>query len=62
MENVKAALHERVRMIVLAQVSNVLGQIAPIKEICELAHRRGIIVVVDGAQSTPHMPIDVTAA
>lgn len=60
MENVKAALHERVRMIVLAQVSNVLGQIAPIKEICELAHRRGIIVVVDGAQSTPHMPIDVT--
>lgn len=60
MANVKAALHERVRMIVLAQVSNVLGQIAPIKEICELAHRRGIIVVVDGAQSTPHMPIDVT--
>lgn len=59
MEHVKAALHERVKMIVLAHVSNVLGQIAPIEEICALAHQRGIVVVVDGAQSTPHLPIDV---
>lgn len=59
MENVKKAMHEKVKMIVLAQVSNVLGQVAPIKEICKLAHEQGVIVVVDGAQSTPHMPIDV---
>ncbi len=58
-DNVRKALHERVKMIVLAHVSNVLGQIAPIEEICQLAHQRGIIVVVDGAQSTPHLPIDV---
>lgn len=59
MENVKKAMHEKVKMIVLAQVSNVLGQVAPIKEICKMAHEQGVIVVVDGAQSTPHMPIDV---
>ncbi len=59
MDNVRRALHPRVKMIVLAHVSNVLGQIAPIADICALAHERGIVVVVDGAQSTPHLPIDV---
>ena len=59
LEHVQRSLHPRVRMIVLAQVSNVLGQVAPVADICRIAHAQGICVVVDGAQSTPHMRIDV---
>ena len=40
-------------------VSNVLGTINPIKEIAEIAHENGAVMVVDGAQSTPHMKVDV---
>lgn len=58
-ENFKKALHEKVKVVCLAQVSNVLGFEAPIKEITKLAHEHGALVVVDGAQSTPHIPIDV---
>ena len=43
----------------MAHVSNLLGIINPIKEITRLAHQYGAIVVVDGAQSVPHMAIDV---
>ena len=53
------AIHDGVKIITLAHVSNVLGFEAPIEEICKLAHEKGIIVVVDGAQSTPHIDIDV---
>lgn len=59
LDNVKRALHERVKVIALAQVSNVLGYQAPIKEICQLAHQQDRLVVVDGAQSAPHLDIDV---
>ena len=55
----KNAIHDGVKIITLAHVSNVLGFEAPIEEICKLAHEKGIIVVVDGAQSTPHIDIDV---
>ncbi len=41
------------------QVSNVLGTINPVKEIGAIAHENGAIMVVDGAQSTPHMKVDV---
>lgn len=57
----RACMSEHVKVITLAQISNVLGYEAPIKEICEIAHSYGAIVVVDGAQSVPHMPIDVKA-
>lgn len=57
----RACMSEQVKVITLAQISNVLGYEAPIKEICEIAHSYGAIVVVDGAQSVPHMPIDVKA-
>ena len=60
LEAVASMMSERVRVIALAHISNVLGYQAPMKEICELAHRYGAIVVVDGAQSVPHMPVDVT--
>ena len=44
----------------MAQVSNALGTINPVAEITEMAHRAGAVVLVDAAQSAPHMPIDVT--
>jgi len=57
----KALLTEKTRLVAVTHMSNVLGTIAPIAEICRLAHDAGAIVVVDGAQSTPHLPVDVRA-
>lgn len=59
LENVKKAITDRTKIIAIAEVTNVLGFHAPIKEICEYAHQKGIIVVVDGAQSVPHQKTDV---
>lgn len=50
---------ERVRVLALAHVSNVLGSINPIAEIAKLCRKRGTILVVDGAQAVGHMPVDV---
>lgn len=60
-EDVKSALHDKVKVILIAHVSNVLGYINPIQEISKLAHEIGAVVVCDGAQSVAHMPIDVKA-
>ena len=49
----------RTRIVALAHVSNVLGTVNPVREIAELAHARGAVVVVDGAQAVPHLPVDV---
>jgi cysteine desulfurase/selenocysteine lyase len=54
-------LNPRVKLVALPQVSNMLGTIAPVAEVSRLAHEVGAIVVVDGAQSAPHMPVDVQA-
>ncbi|MDQ3702704.1 MAG: SufS family cysteine desulfurase, partial [Chloroflexota bacterium] len=54
-------LGPRVKLVAVPHVSNVLGTIAPVAEISRLAHQVGAIVVVDGAQSAPHMPVDVQA-
>lgn len=59
MEDLRAKLTDKVKFVSLAHASNVLGVINPIKEITQLAHQVGAIMVVDGAQSTPHMKIDV---
>ncbi len=59
LENVAKAITDKTKIISIAQVSNVLGFNAPIKEICKLAHEKGIIVCVDGAQSIPHQKVDV---
>jgi len=61
LDNVKKAINEHTKIISIAEVTNVLGFDAPIKEICAYAHERGIIVVVDGAQSVPHKVTDVQA-
>ncbi|GAC1444388.1 MAG: cysteine desulfurase [Chloroflexota bacterium] len=50
---------DRVKLIAMAFVSNVLGTIAPVCEIARLAHARGAVLLVDGAQAVPHMPVDV---
>lgn len=59
LENVKKAITNKTKVISLAQVTNVIADIRPIKEIVEYAHKLGILVVVDASQSAPHMPIDV---
>ena len=51
----------RTKMVAVSHVSNALGTVNPIREIVELAHRKGVPVLVDGAQAVPHMPVDVTA-
>ena len=48
------------KIVAMTQVSNVLGREYPVKEIAKLAHEKGAVMVVDGAQSTPHMRVDVT--
>ena len=58
-ENVLKSITPKTKVIALAQVTNVIGDLRPIKEIAKLAHERGIFLVVDGAQSVPHMKIDV---
>ncbi len=59
MENVKKAITKNTKVISLAHITNVIGDVRPIKEICKYAHKLGIIVLVDGAQSVPHEKIDV---
>ncbi|WP_029277740.1 cysteine desulfurase [Carnobacterium jeotgali] len=59
MESFHAQLSEKTKIIALAHVSNVLGVINPIQDIARLAHARGAVLVVDGAQAVPHMPVDV---
>lgn len=60
-ENFKKALEDNptTKVVCVAQVSNVLGYEAPIKEMSKICHEKGIIMVADGAQSVAHMPIDV---
>jgi len=50
---------DKTRMVALTHVSNVLGVITPVKEIAEIAHEHGALVLIDGAQSVPHMRVDV---
>ncbi len=59
LENVKKSITPNTRVISLAHITNVIGDLRPIKEICKFAHENGIFVVCDGAQSVPHIPVDV---
>ncbi len=52
-------LGPKTRLVALTQASNSLGTIVPVEEMTRLAHRMGARVLVDGAQSVPHMPVDV---
>ncbi|MFS0727264.1 cysteine desulfurase [Paenibacillus sp. 1P07SE] len=57
--DVEATITDRTKVVSVMYVSNVLGVINPVKEIAEIAHRHGAVMVVDGAQSTPHLKVDV---
>jgi len=54
-------LNDKTKFVSVAHVSNSLGTINPVEQIIALAHARGVPVLVDGAQSTPHLPVNVTA-
>ncbi len=60
-EAFKGLLNDKTKLVSVAHVSNVLGTIQPVEEIIRLAHERGIPVCVDGAQSVPHMQVNVQA-
>lgn len=58
-EAFEVLLNERTKLVSVAHVSNLLGIVNPVEEIIRLAHERGVAVCVDGAQSVPHMAVDV---
>lgn len=57
--DVEQTITSRTKIVAIAYVSNVMGLVHPVKQIAEIAHRNGAVIVVDGAQSTPHMKVDV---
>ncbi|MFL0269116.1 cysteine desulfurase [Candidatus Clostridium radicumherbarum] len=61
MEEVKAKITDKTKLVSLAFMSNVLGTIYPVREVAEYAHSKGAVVIVDGAQAVPHMKVDVRA-
>jgi cysteine desulfurase/selenocysteine lyase len=61
LSTVAEKLSDRTRIVAVAHVSNTLGTVLPIQDIARLAHERGAVVVVDGAQAAPHLRVDVQA-
>ncbi|WP_428641408.1 cysteine desulfurase [Roseibium sp.] len=53
------ALSDRTKLVAVTHMSNVLGTVVPVKEVCRIAHERGIPVLVDGSQAAVHLPVDV---
>jgi cysteine desulfurase / selenocysteine lyase len=59
MDEIKSKISPKTKLVAITQVSNVLGCTNPVKETAALAHKNGAVIVVDGAQSVPHMKVDV---
>jgi len=59
LDDLRSKLGERTRLVSLVQVSNTLGCLNPVAEVAALAHSAGALVLVDGCQSLPHLPVDV---
>ncbi len=59
-ETLEQGINEHTKIVAVTHVSNVLGCVSPVEKIVELAHKVGAVVVLDGAQSVPHMPVNVT--
>jgi cysteine desulfurase/selenocysteine lyase len=59
LDDVAASLTDRTRMVACAHVSNALGTVLPVREITRLAHARGALVTIDGAQAVPHQRVDL---
>lgn len=58
-ENLKKVISKKTKVVSVAHIGNVLGYIAPVKELAKIAHDYGAVIAVDGAQSVPHIPTDV---
>ena len=61
LEVYEALLHLGPKLVAFTHVSNMLGTINPVRELTEMAHQAGALVLIDGAQAVPHMPVDVQA-
>lgn len=61
LEDFRNALNDRTRIVAISHVSNALGTVNPLREMVDAAHAAGAVVVVDGAQAVPHVPVDVQA-
>ena len=61
LDQLPALLSPHTKLVAVGHVSNALGTVVPVKAIIEMAHERGIPVLVDGAQAIPHLPVDVQA-
>jgi cysteine desulfurase / selenocysteine lyase len=61
LEDFERLLSRKTRLVAITHVSNALGTIVPVKQLIEMAHRHGAVVLVDGAQAVAHMPVDVQA-
>jgi len=59
MDQMNELITQKTKLVAVTQASNVLGTINPVKEICGIAHDNGALCLVDGAQSVPHMPVNV---
>lgn len=59
MEAYRALLNDRTRLVAVVHIANAIGTVNPIKEMARLAHDAGAVIVVDGAQAAPHMPLDM---
>ncbi len=57
----EALITDRTKLVAVTHVSNVIGRVNPIRQLADMAHKHGAVLVVDGAQSTPHIPVDVQA-
>lgn len=60
-KNVEKAISDRTKLIALSYITNVIGDVRPIREICSIAHKNGIEVLVDGAQAVSHVKLDMQA-
>ena len=61
LDGLRRKMTQDVKILGVAHVSNVLGTVNPVREICREARRHGIVTVVDGSQAVPHMPVDIAA-
>ena len=61
LDDLQRQISPRTRMVAVTHVSNVLGLVNPVADVAAIAHKAGAVVLVDGAQSVPHIPIDVRA-
>lgn len=58
-EDFEKCLTERTKLVAITHMSNALGTVVPVKQVCRIAHERGIPVLIDGSQGAVHMPVDV---